>query len=152
MGARRKGRELAVQALYQIELAGDASEKTMELFWAQAEAGDRAKQFAAELLEGVHKEHTRIDELINNATEHWKIERLAPVDLCVLRVATNELLASANPPTSVILDEAIEIARRFGTRESRSFVNGVLDAIAQKLGVKDKMGDEPADETPAVDD
>jgi N utilization substance protein B len=62
---------------------------------------------------------------------------LAPVDLCILRVATSELMASETPPTGVILDEAIEIAKRFGTADSRTFVNGVLDHIAGKLGVKE---------------
>ena len=152
MGARRKGRELAVQALYQFELSGEPSQQAMNLFWAQSDAGDRAKQFAAELLAGVSKDRIRIDELINEATEHWRMERLAPVDLCVLRVATHELLASAKPPTSVILDEAIEIARRFGTQDSRGFVNGVLDAIAQRLGVKDKDGGGVIDDSTDPDD
>ncbi|MBI3786313.1 MAG: transcription antitermination factor NusB [Deltaproteobacteria bacterium] len=140
MGARRKGRELAVQALYQFELSGELSKQALDLFWSQSEAGERAKQFAAELIDGTRKDRARIDELIAGATQHWRMERLAAVDLCVLRVATHELLSSEKPPTSVILDEAIEIARRFGTQESRGFVNGVLDAIAEKLGVKDKEG------------
>jgi N utilization substance protein B len=80
--------------------------------------------------------------LVAAATEHWKMERLSAVDLCVLRVATYEMLQSERPPTSVILDEAIEVARRFGTTESAAFVNGVLDQIAERLGVKD----EPAEQ------
>lgn len=136
MGARRKGRELAVQALYQIELSGDASARSMTLFWDQADAGEQARKFAAELLAAVRTRQGEIDALIEKASTHWKMERLAPVDLCILRVATVELLASEAPPTSVILDEAIEIAKRFGTADSRTFVNGVLDHIAGKLGVK----------------
>jgi N utilization substance protein B len=146
MGARRKGRELAVQALYQIEISGDASVKSLALFWDQADAGDQAKQFAAELLAGVRGRQAEIDTLIGKASTHWKLERLAPVDLCILRVATFELLASDIPPTSVILNEAIEIAKRFGTTDSRVFVNGVLDHIAEKLGVKENIGSEAQDD------
>ena len=138
MGARRKGRELAVQALYQIELSGGAAAGAMTAFWAQADAGERAKEFAATLVAGVGEQQPRIDALITAATEHWRFERLSAVDLCVLRVATYELLDAPRPPTSVVLDEAIEIARRFGTGESSAFVNGVLDHIAAQLGVKEE--------------
>lgn len=136
MGARRKGRELAVQALYQIDARGGASAEMLRLFWEQADAGARAKEFAATLVAGVGDERDRIDQLIAAASEHWRFERLSSVDLNVLRVATYELL-QRNAPTSVILDEAIEIARRFGTTESSVFVNGVLDHIAAQLGVKE---------------
>ena len=136
MGMRRRGRELAVQALYQIELRGDASVEGLVLFWEHSDASVRAKEFAAALVAGVREQRQRIDELITAASEHWRFERLSPVDLNVLRVATYELLQSPATPTSVVLDEAIEIARRFGTAESPTFVNGVLDQIATQLGVK----------------
>lgn len=136
MGARRKGRELAVQALYQIELAGDASAGGLNLFWQQAEASSHAKEFAMGLVAGVRERQAAIDELITQCSEHWRFERLSRVDLCVLRLATYELLATPNVPTSVVLDEAIEIARRFGTEESATFVNGILDQVATRLGVK----------------
>ncbi len=140
MGARRKGRELAVQALYQIDVVGTAGRDGLRLFFEQAEAGQRAKDFAADLLTGVEEQRAHIDELIAAAAEHWRIERLSAVDLNVLRVATCELLQRA-VPTSVVLDEAIEIARRFGTTESATFVNGVLDEIADRLGVKELPSD-----------
>ena len=136
MGARRKGRELAVQALYQIDAQGRASAEMLRLFWEQADAGERAKEFAAALVVGVGEQRERIDQLIADASEHWRFERLSAVDLNVLRVATYELLQRA-APTNVVLDEAIEIARRFGTGESAVFVNGVLDHIAEQLGVKE---------------
>jgi len=136
MGARRKGRELAVQALYQIDARGGSSADMLRLFWEQADAGARAKEFAAALVGGVDAQRPRIDQLIAAASEHWRFERLSAVDLGVLRVATYELLQH-EAPTSVILDEAIEIARRFGTNESAVFVNGVLDQIAAQLGVKE---------------
>ena len=137
MGARRKGRELAVQALYQIEVRGDPSGEALSLFWDQSEAGSGAKAFAAALVTGVADQRQRIDALITGACEHWRLERLSAVDLNVLRVATFELLQNPPPPTSVVLDEAIEIARRFGTADSSVFVNGVLDQIAARLGLKE---------------
>ena len=140
MGARRKGRELAVQALYQIDARGGSSAEMLRLFWEQADAGARAKEFAATLVAGVDEQRERVDQLITDASEHWRFERLSAVDLNVLRVATYELLQRA-APTSVILDEAIEIARRFGTGESAVVVNGVLDHIAGQLGVKESTAE-----------
>jgi N utilization substance protein B len=136
MGARRKGRELAVQALYQVAMCGESSTPVLRLFWEGCDAGERAKEFGRTLVDGVCAQRPRIDELIADAVEHWRVERLSAVDLNILRVATFELLHDAAVPTSVVLDEAIEIARRFGTAESAVFVNGVLDQIAARLGRK----------------
>jgi len=135
MGARRKGRELAVQALYQIELRPDASPAVLQVFWEQCEAGQPAKEFARALVDGVAEQRARIDLLITETCEHWRVERLSRVDLNILRLATFELLRGG-VPTNIVIDEAIEIARRFGTEESAVFVNGVLDPIAARLGVK----------------
>jgi N utilization substance protein B len=143
MGARRKGRELAVQALYQIELSGEGSPAALSRFWENAEAGDRAKEFAATLVAGVREQQAKIDELIAAASEHWRFERLSRVDRNILRVAVYEL-STASAPTSVVIDEAIEIARRFGTEESAVFVNGILDHVAERLGVKES-GANPKD-------
>jgi len=141
MGARRKGRELAVQALYQIDMRGGLSPDVLRAFWDTCDAGDRAKEFAAALVQGVCEQRERIDALIADVTEHWRVERLSPVDLNVLRVGTYELLESRSLPVSVVIDEAIEVARRFGSADSPVFVNGVIDQIASRLGLK----------TPAVD-
>ena len=85
-----------------------------------------------------------IDGLITQSTEHWRFERLSHVDLNVLRVATYELSYTREVPPSVVMDEAIEIARRFGTEESAVFVNGVLDQIATRLGVKETAAERGA--------
>ncbi len=135
MGARRKGRELAVQALYQLELRDESTPETLRLFWEQCGAGGRAREFATELVAGVQAERPTLDALIATACEHWRLERLSRVDRNVLRLATYEL-RRAQVPTSVVIDEAIEIARRFGSEESAQFVNGILDAVAARLGVK----------------
>jgi len=137
MGMRRKGRELAVQALYQLEIRKDAiPEKLLAGFWDQCEAGPRAREFGQQLIDGVRRERDGIDVVIEKTSENWKLDRLSTVDLSVLRVACYELMFAREVPMNVVLDEAIEVARRFGTSESAVFVNGVLDRIASDLGVK----------------
>ena len=133
---RRKGRELALQALYQIEMTGDPSAAAVDLFLQHFEGNIIAKEFARRLVSGTVSQRAEIDRLIAEATEHWKIERLAKVDFVLLRMATYELVFCADIPTSVTLDEAIEIAKRFGSDDSAGFINGVLDRIAQSSCVK----------------
>jgi N utilization substance protein B len=138
MGSRRAAREQALQALYQLDLRGEEEgERTLGLFWEHFDRGDEAAGFARELVEGVLREREQIDALIAASAEHWKLPRLSRVDLGVLRLATYELLRHPEIPASVTLDEAVEIARRFGSEESAGFVNGVLDHVAAELGRKD---------------
>ena len=146
MGVRRKGRELAMQALYQSDVRGEPALTALQLFFEHAEGGTEAKRFAVALVDGVREQRERIDELIAAASEHWRFERLSRVDVNVLRVATYELL-TGGAPTSVVLNEAIEIARRFGTEESSVFVHGILDQIAGQLGVRE----DPAQRSPRDD-
>ena len=135
-GNRRKGRELALQALYQIEMTGDPSGAAVDLFLQHFEGNAKAKEFARRLVSGTVSQRAEIDRLIAQATEHWKIERLAKVDFVLLRMAAYELVFCADIPTSVTLDEAIEIAKRFGSEDSAAFINGVLDHVAQSSCVK----------------
>ncbi len=134
MGARRKGRELALQALYQRDVAGGEP----DAFWESCEGSQEARSFGRELVHGVLGEQSRIDELLAAAAEHWRLDRLPHVDRNILRVATFELLRPAGVPASVAIDEAIEIAKRFGGGESAVFVNGVLDQVATVVGAKGK--------------
>jgi transcription antitermination protein NusB len=136
MGLRRKGRELALQALYQQEITGEASERALRLFWENFDTSDQVKEFALHLARGVMERRHEIDALIARASENWRLERLSKVDLSILRLATFELLATPEVPANVVINEAIEIARRFGAGESTEFVNGVLDQVADDLGVK----------------
>ncbi len=137
MGTRRAARELALQALYQLDVAGEG-DPGVALFWSHFDAEPEIEAFARELVDGVAAQRERIDALIAASAEHWRLPRLSRVDLSLLRLATFELLARADIPASVTIDEAIEIARRFGSEDSPAFVNGVLDHIAQVLGVKEK--------------
>jgi N utilization substance protein B len=137
IGNRRKGRELALQALYQIEMTGDASGAAVDLFLGHFEGGPKAKEFARRLVSGVVSQRVEIDSLIERCTEHWKLMRLAKVDLVILRMATYELIFCPDIPLHVSLDEAIEIGKRYGTDDSAAFINGVLDQIAQSSGAKE---------------
>ena len=133
MASRRVARERALQALYQAEMGTGAPESDA-LFWHHFDADDEAGTFARELVAGVREERETIDRHLTDALEHWQLDRLARVDLSLLRLAGYELLARPEIPASVTIDEAVEIARRFGSAESPAFVNGVLDRIARTLG------------------
>lgn len=141
MGVRRAARELALQALYQLDLLGEGDEtgRSLRLFWEhfQHEGQDpQVEVFARELVRGVHEHRERIDALIAGSAQHWRLPRLSRVDLNLLRLATYELLCRPEIPASVTLNEAVEIARRFGSDESAAFVNGVLDHIAHEVVAK----------------
>lgn len=143
MGARRIGREVALQALYQLDMTPEGEPgRDLSGFWAQCDAVGEAQAFARELVEGVEAHRERIDALIARSVEHWRLPRLSRVDLSLLRLATLELLTRPEIPASVSINEAIEIARRFGSEDSAAFVNGVLDAVATILGKgKEKVGE-----------
>ena len=111
-------------------MTGDPSSAAVDLFLTHFEGNAKAKEFARRLVSGTVSQRGAIDRLIAEASEHWKIDRLAKVDFVLLRMAAYELLFCADIPTSVTLDEAIEIARRFGSEDSAGFINGVLDHIA----------------------
>lgn len=139
MGMRRKGRELALQALYQLDLSGDEPGNAVRMFWEHCEAPTDARTFGEGLVGGVLEERARIDELITASSDNWRLGRLSHVDRNILRVATYELLCRCDVPASVAIDEAIEIAKRFGSDESPTFVNGVLDHIAATVGAKERQ-------------
>jgi N utilization substance protein B len=130
MGPRRKGRELAVQALYQVEVTGDPSARAVELFLDHFEGGAAAKEFARRLIAGVMEHRVEIDELVERSAENWRLDRMSKVDLVILRLATFELVFCPDIPKNVSLDEAIEIGKRFGSADSSTFINGVLDKVA----------------------
>lgn len=147
MGLRHLGRELALQALYQIDISGEAARADLAAFFSNFPADERARAFAIELVEGVRREGAVLDQHLAEVLENWSIERLSRVDHNVLRMALYELLRLEDIPARVTIDEAIELAKRFGDRESGRFVNGVLDELAERLGVRNK-GEESATPKP----
>jgi N utilization substance protein B len=137
-GPRRQAREAAVQVLYAADLAGRLGpgeiDRVFELVLAEFDLPARARERALALVHGVAANGKAIDERIEVASEHWKLARLAAVDRNVLRVAVFELLLETDTPAEVVIDEAVEIARRYGGSGSPAFVNGVLDRIARGRG------------------
>lgn len=143
MPGRRRAREFAVQALYAVDLAGVGGPTALSGLWAshldEAEAPQEPVQpdeaeFAQELVRGVIEDRAAIDTRIEAASLHWRLARMPVVDRNVLRLGTYELLHRPDIPVSVSINEAIELAKRFGGGESRSFVNGLLDRIAGDIG------------------
>ncbi len=136
MGARRKGRELALQALYLLDVTTDPPPEALHRFWHHCESSSPAREFATQLVSGVQENRDQIDQLVGEVADNWRLERLSRVDLNVIRIAVYELMASPDLPAQVAINEAIEVARRFGTEESASFVNGILDPLARRLAAK----------------
>lgn len=136
MGIRRKGRELALQALYQMQMTGDASLQALEIFLRHFQGSIKARDFARRLVLGVLNHSEEINCLIEQSADHWKLSRMAKVDLTILRLATYEMLFCPDIPINVSMDEAIEIGKRYGSDDSATFINGVLDQVAQAGGVK----------------
>lgn len=133
---RRKGRELALQALYQIEITGDSSIAAVDLFLQHFEGGAKAKEFARRLVSGVVSQRPELDRLIEQSTENWKLARLAKVEHELLRLAAYEVVFCPDIPVPVSLDEAVEIAKRFASEDSAGFINGVLGHIAKSSASK----------------
>jgi N utilization substance protein B len=136
-GIRRKARELALQVLYQMEITGEPAPTGPESFWGHFPSRPAARDFAQRLIAGTTARRDEIDGFIENAVEHWKLERLSKVDLIILRFATYELLFCPDIPLNVSIDEAIEIGNRYGSDDSSAFINGVLDHVADANGLKD---------------
>lgn len=134
MGSRRKGREAALQMLYQMEASEVSADAAITLFWSNLGAGREGEDFANEIVRGYERQHERIDDLIRSVSQHWRLERMTRVDRNILRLACFELLAMGDIPRRVTLNEAVELAKRYGSDGSGGFVNGVLDRIASDLG------------------
>jgi len=133
MGNRRKSREAALQALYQIDLAKAEPEKALEQYWKNNIDTEEIQEFANLLVQGVTSHLSELDQLIEKHSTHWKLSRMACVDRNILRMSTYELMYCKDIPASVSLNEAIEIGKKFGTEDSSSFINGILDNLAREI-------------------
>jgi len=139
MGLRHKAREAALRLLYQIDASGDVSRQARADFWSAHGNNISESEFANGLVDAVLANVTQLDSEIEAALENWQLDRLARVDLLVLRLAVCELLDGSDVPPEVIIDEAIEIAKTYSDPESCRFINGVLDRVAREHGLVDKM-------------
>jgi len=133
---RRRSREYALQILFQLDLTGsEISDGTFSEFWEDNDEEDAVKKFTADLVKATRKNLPAIDEAIKKAAENWIIDRMAVIDRNILRAATCELLFRSDIPPSVVIDEALEIAKKYSTEESAPFINGILDKIAHTVSV-----------------
>ncbi len=132
MGMRRRARELALQLLYQHEHTGADLDVMQRDFDEWTGASDGVREFADVLLRGTLSQLEKLDEELALQTAHWRLERLAAVDRNILRLAMYELMHEPDTPPAVVIDEAIEIAKKFGAEESGRFVNGVLDGFIKR--------------------
>jgi len=139
MGKRRKARELALQALYQVDFYGPLLEDSVALFWQDQQVGSETLEFAKKLVEGVNRRQEEINGLIELHSEHWKLSRMSRVDRNILRIAVVEFLEMEDIPCKVTIDEAIELGKKFGTGESGAFINGILDQILKQLTREEKI-------------
>lgn len=136
MGDRRLSRELALQALFSFDVNKSDPVPGLEQFCIlrEDELTDAVKPFFLDIVEGVMAEGEEIDDLLNTYSKNWKLSRMPVVDRNIMRIATFELLKRSDIPPSVTINEAVEIGKKFGTRDSGSFINGVLDRIRLQEG------------------
>lgn len=132
MSLRTKSREFAMQMLFQWDMSQQDPAKLETKFWRSAKASDPTRAFANRLFEGAVKDSASLDELIVQQAANWRMERLAVIDRAILRLAIYELRTTDTPP-KVILNEAVELAKKFSSEEAGSFVNGILDAVHKSL-------------------
>jgi N utilization substance protein B len=140
MGTRRKSRELLLQMLFQGDLGKQTPDEVRKLFWQSRDDVDaETRGFAEDLFRVAESRKPEIDALIEEHAQNWRLERMAVVDRNLLRAAVAEMLGYPNTPAAIIINESLEIARRYAAPESVQFLNGVLDAISRDV-LKERLG------------
>jgi N utilization substance protein B len=136
MGTRRKSREFCLQMLFQWDMGKQSPEDVRKTFWSErSDVEESVKGFADDLFHVATERRQEIDDLIQKHAQHWRMERMAAVDRNVLRASVAEFLGYHQTPRPVIINEALEIARKFSSPESVQFINGVLDSVGKELEV-----------------
>ncbi len=137
MTVRRRAREIALQVLYQIDLSQGDPRESLNRYFQNFRPSEKSREFCWRLVEGVTKKREEIDRLIEENAENWTLKRMAVVDRNILRLAAFELLYCPDIPFKVTLNEAIELAKAYGTEDSGGFINGILDRIHSLSAAKD---------------
>jgi len=133
MSRRRKAREIALQALYAVEISGSEWEDVLDDMLKRRNPSDEAAEYARRLVSAVNESRVEIDRMIVECLENWKFERVSVIDRNILRIALAELIHFPEVPAGVIINEAIEIAHRFSSNKAGKFVNGILDRLAGEV-------------------
>lgn len=129
MHKRTRARELALQCLYQIDINQESCDEGRKNFWSGIEVEEEIKEYADNLIKGTRENLEKIDSLIGKYTQNWEISRMATIDRNILRMSCFEMSYMRDVPPKVVIDEAIELAKKYGDVESSKFVNGILDKI-----------------------
>lgn len=124
--------------LFQVEVGNATAETAITLFWRQFEGDPEGRSYADAIVRGVTDDLSAIDDRLRKASTHWRLERMSRVDRNLLRLGAWELVARKDVPRAVILDEAVELAKAYGTEESPAFLNGVLNRVADDVGRRDE--------------
>ncbi len=132
MTLRRKSREFALQMLFEWDMARQKPKQIEQNFWKTARAAQSTREFADQLFEGTVSQAESNDRLVEKLSKNWRLDRLATIDRSILRLAIYELRAGTAPP-KVVIDEAIELAKKFSSGEAPAFLNGILDAALKSL-------------------
>ena len=131
MGARTSGREAALQMLFAVDTAGHSASRAIRDFWREFPGDAEGRSYGDHLVEQIVQHVATLDERIAQASTHWRLERMTPIDRNILRLGSYELMFEASVPRAVIIDEAVELAKRYSAETSGAFVNGVLNQIAE---------------------
>jgi N utilization substance protein B len=135
MGARRKARELALQMLFQHDMAGNPPDMIVGTFEDLQKSKPNTREFAERIFRGTIDHISEIDEMIQAQAENWRLSRMAVVDRNIIRMSVYEFMHEDDTPKLVIIDEAVEIAKKFGTQKSSQFINGILDGILKRYNL-----------------
>jgi len=135
MGARRKARELALQMLFQRDVAGNEPDDIIETFEDIQRVRPNIREFAVRVFRGTLEKQTEIDKILTDQADNWRLSRMPVVDRNLIRMAIYEMMYLDDTPKLVILDEAIEIAKKFGTEKSSQFINGILDGVLKRYNL-----------------
>jgi N utilization substance protein B len=133
MGRRRKAREETLRILFRLEFENKQIDKTLNQYWQSKKTSEEIKEYSTWLVKGIISDQAKIDNIIQQVSEHWRISRMAIVDRNILRMAVFELLYEESIAPAIVINEAIEIAKKYSGDEAATFVNGILDAIRKNL-------------------
>ncbi|MFW6160755.1 MAG: transcription antitermination factor NusB [Acidobacteriota bacterium] len=133
MGKRRKARECCLQILYQLEFEPSSEEKVLQDFWKNISPSTEIQNYCTWLVKGISEQKDKLDRILQSVSKNWKLERMTLIDRNILRIAVFELVFEKHITPAIIINEAIEIAKKFSGEKSAVFINGVLDAIRKSL-------------------
>ena len=136
MGKRRSSRELALKFLYQFELNEGDLDEQIKLFLERNSSQEGVENFMKELVVSLINKREEIDEIIQKYSDHWILDRMTVIDRNILRIGTCELLLNFSTPPKVVINEAIDIAKKYGNEDSPEFINGILDKVYNEIGQK----------------